>query len=197
LQAFAAINIIGQIVKNRKGSLTKRKIVELITEAYCTGFRTVGFVGNLLADAKEALVDEHANKTNRNDSKKDIEEKITQFIHVLSLNTCLGVFTRLIFAVGIKDFKELYEEVAREIDTPAAKLVSFSINSYHNELSFSEVRDLVKEMKDNPVAMAIIRQRVRNYIYTNHVKYNEKQSLAQLLDMKISSVMGMNINNIN
>ena len=106
------------------------------------------------------------------------------------MQTCLGVFTKLVYSVGIKDFKELYEEVAKQIGTPAAKLVSFSINSYYNEISTKEVSKLAKELKNNFVALQILKSRVKSYIYTNHIDYREKQQLAQALDMRISPTLG-------
>lgn len=187
LQAFRSIDIVGQIVKNRKGSLKKDEIEDLIAEIYYTGFRTVGFLGEVFSDAKTVLVENLSQRIKDKDTKYEIERKISNFIQVISLQTCLGVFSKLIFAVGIKDLNALYDNVAKNINTPAAKLVSFSINSYYNDLSTKDVVELAKEFKDNPVAIAILKSRVRAYIYTNHVNYRKKQRLAQALHMKISA----------
>ena len=186
VQAFASIDIVGQIVKNRKGSLKKEEIIDLIKESYFTGFRSVSSVGDLFTQIKGLLEDETAKKIKSSDTRDVAERKINSFIQILSLHACLGVFTKLVYAVGLRDFQEVYEEVARQINTPAAKIVSLSINSYHNPISVPKVRELVKEVKDNPVAMFIIRERVKSYIYQNYVEHSTKPSLAQLLDMKLS-----------
>ncbi len=190
LQAFRSIDIVGQIVKNRKGSLPKQEIIELISELYLTGFRTVGFLGTIFTDAKDQLTEELKERIKDNDSREVVERKINSFFQFISMQTCLGVFTKLVYSVGIKDFKELYEEVAKQIGTPAAKLVSFSINSYYNEISTKEVSKLAKELKNNFVALQILKSRVKSYIYTNHIDYREKQQLAQALDMRISPTIG-------
>jgi GTPase SAR1 family protein len=185
-QAFASIDIVGQIVKNRKGSLKKEEIIDLIKESYFTGFRTVSSIGNLFEQFRNLLEDETAKKVKSSDSRDVAERKINSFIQILSLYSCLRIFTKLVYAVGLRDFQEVYEEVAQQIDTPAAKIVSLSINSYHNPISVSKVKELVKEVKNNPVAMFIIRECVKSYIYQNYVEQSTKQSLAQLLDMKLS-----------
>ncbi|MBU4288237.1 MAG: metallophosphoesterase [Proteobacteria bacterium] len=190
LQAFRSIDIVGQIVKNRKGSLPKQEIIELISELYLTGFRTVGYLGTIFADAKDLLTEELKERIKDDDSREVIERKINSFFQFISLQTCLGVFTKLVYSVGIKDFKELYEEVAKQIGTPAAKLVSFSINSYYNEISTKEVSTLAKELDNNFVALQILKSRVKSYIYTNHIDYKQKQQLAQALNMKISPSIG-------
>jgi hypothetical protein len=190
LQAFRSIDIVGQIVKNRKGSLPKQEIIELISELYLTGFRTVGFLGTIFTDAKDQLTEELKERIKDDDSREVVKRKINSFFQFISMQTCLGVFTKLVYSVGIKDFKELYEEVAKQIGTPAAKLVSFSINSYYNEISTKEVSKLAKELKNNFVALQILKSRVKSYIYTNHIDYREKQQLAQALDMLISPTIG-------
>ena len=190
LQAFRSIDIVGQIVKNRKGSLPKQEIIELISELYLTGFRTVGFLGTIFTDAKDQLTEELKERIKDNDSREVVERKINSFFQFISMHTCLGVFTKLVYSVGIKDFKELYDEVAKQIGTPAAKLVSFSINSYYNKITTKEVSKLAKELKNNFVALQILKSRVKSYIYTNHIDYREKQQFAQALDMRISPAIG-------
>jgi len=190
LQAFRSIDIVGQIVKNRKGSLPKQEIIELISELYLTGFRTVGYLGTIFADAKNQLTEELKERIKDEDGREVVERKINSFFQFISLQTCLCVFTKLVYSAGIKDFKELYEEVAKQIGTPAAKLVSFSINSYYNEISTKEVSKLAKELKNNFVALQILKTRVKSYIYTNHIDYKQKQQLAQALNMKISPTIG-------
>lgn len=45
-QAVRSLEIVGQIIKNRKGSISKQKLHEMIKELYLTAFRTIGFWGN-------------------------------------------------------------------------------------------------------------------------------------------------------
>lgn len=188
LQAFRSIDIVGQIVKNRKGSLKKKDLEDLITEIYFTGFRTVGHLGQLFNDTRDMLVDELSLRLEDSSARYEIEQKISRFIQVISYQTCLSVFSKMIFAVGIKDLNSMFDNVANRIDTPAAKLVSFSINSYYNDLSTHDVVILAKEFKNNPVATAILKSRVRAYIYTNHVDFRKKQALAQALEMKLCPI---------
>jgi len=196
IQASASIDIIGQIVKNRKGSLKKKEIIELIKESYFTGFRSISSIGGLFTEIKDLLAEETAKTLKSSDSKEVVERKINSFIQLLSLHSCLGVFAKLIYSVGLRDFQDVYSEVASQIDSPAAKIVSFSINSYHNQISVSEVKALVKEIKNNPVAMFIVRDRVKNYIYQNYVEHSTQQSLAQLLDMKLSPFKSIRLRRI-
>jgi len=185
LQAFRSIEIVGQIVKNRRGSLEKNELVDLIVEIYLTGFRTVGFVGTTFSDAKDELTEELRKKIKSSDDRAAIERKINLFFKIIGMQTCYDIFSKIIFSAGLKDFQELYNEVACRIGTPAAKLVSFSINSYYNELSIKEVASLAREFEGNYVALHILKSRVKSYIYNNHVSYSKQQRIAQILGMNI------------
>ncbi len=185
MQAYRSIDLVGQIVKNRKGSLSKDNIIELISEVYLTGFRTISYLGNTFKDAKLELIEELKEKISEEDSKDVIKKKINAFFQMISLQACLGIFSKIIYSVGIKDLNQLYNEVADKIDTTAAKLVSFSINSYYNKISVEDIIKLSKEFKDNIVAMHILKSRVKSYIYNNHIDFRKKQQIAQALNMKI------------
>jgi hypothetical protein len=185
LQAFRSIEIVGQIIKNRKGSLKISTLKEMITELYNTGFRMIGYLGDMINEIKGFLASRVEEKLTEKDTNQIITKRIYVFLNYVSLQACLGIFTRIVFSVGIKELKEIYTEVANEINTPAAKLVSFSINSYYDKLNMKELEQLCKEFKGNMVALEILRARVKAYIYNNHIEYWEKQKIANHLNLKI------------
>jgi len=126
----------------------------------------------------------------QNDTSEDIEQKIYEYIQYISLQACFGIFTQLIFSVGTKEFREIYLDVAETIGTPAAKIISFSTNSYYGKLDMKELENLCKELEKNPVALRILRARVRAYIYNNYIDYKDKQKIASRLNMRISPTSG-------
>ena len=92
--------------------------------------------------------------------------------------------------MGIKDIetKELYNVVANNINTPASKLVTFSIISYHYGVSSGEIKKLAKELESNPVAFRILKARVISYVYNNHINYRKKQTISSILNLKIQPI---------
>lgn len=184
-QAFRAIEIVGQIVKNRKGSIEKDRLISIVTELYNTAFRTINFFGGLFNNTKEDLVKSLSNRVESGDTKQEIEKKINSFFQYISLQVCLNMFSKLVYSVGNKDLKTLFEQVSTNIDTPAAKLVTFSIKTYYDRMSGRELQALAKEFSDNPVALSILKSRVRSYIYNNNIDYKNKQKIASALKMKI------------
>jgi predicted MPP superfamily phosphohydrolase len=184
-QAFRAIEIVGQIVKNRKGSIEKEKLVSIVTELYYTAFRTISFFGGIYNDTKEDFAISLKNRIENGDTKHEIEEKINSFFQYICFQACLCMFSKLVYSVGNKDLRNLFEQVSTNINTPAAKLVTFSIKTYYDRMSGRELQALAKEFADNPVALSILKARVRSYIYNNNIDYKTKQKIAEALKMKI------------
>ena len=101
------------------------------------------------------------------------------------MQACLGIFTKIVQHVGVKELNTIFNEVAKEINTPAAHLVSFSVNTYYGRINISELKKLSKEFKDNPVAFQILRSRMKAYIYHNHVDFKLKQRIGTFLKMNV------------
>jgi len=191
IQAYRSIEIVGQIVRNRKGSLEKPILKEMLIELYNTGFRMVGYLGEMFRGAKDELASRIEEKITRNDSSQEIEMKVYKFLQFISLQACLGVFSKFIHSVGLKELRELYTDVADTMGTPAAKIVSFSINSYYGRINMKELEHLAKEFDGNMVALQILRARVKSYVYNNYVDYKDKQKISAYLKMgNISPTLG-------
>lgn len=187
-QSFRSIEIIGQIIRNRKGSLTKKQLHEMTKEIYTTGFRTISFVSELLNNDKNDIIATIVDDSDENESKSEITNRINILIQMMCLQTCLGVFNKLMFSVGNKDMKDLYQNVAEDINTPAARLVSFGINSYYGKISINELKEISAELKGNIVATNLLKARVKSYVYNRKVEYDTKQQIASVLNMSLGPV---------
>lgn len=187
LQSFRSIEIVGQIIKNRKGSLEKKQISEMITELYTTGFRTIGYYSEILTSAKNEIIKIINEDLVVENDKREIEERINEFIQITSFKMCINIFGKLMHSIGNKDLKKMYLEVAETIKSPAAKLATFSINSYYGTITPKELKELADELKGNIVALRILKFRVRSYVYNRNLDYSTKQKLASCLNMNLSS----------
>lgn len=185
-QSFRSIEIIGQIIRNRKGSLEIPQLNDMVKEVFTMGFRTVGYMSELLVSAKEMISKSINEDINHDTSKFEIETKINKFIQMTSLHACLGVFIKLTQAMGHKDLKPIYNEVALQIGSPAAKLVTFSINSYYGTITVDEVKELSDEFKGNIVALQILKTRVKSYVYSRNIDYKTKQKFASCLGLTLA-----------
>lgn len=182
-KSLRSIEVVGQIVKNRQGSLPKPNIKTMVMELYGAAFRTIGYFGTIIESEREHVIEDVINNKKEGISNSEIIKKIDSFFELSSLNFCLFVFSKVINSVGSKELRTTFSQIADEIGTPAAKLVSFSIISCFSKIAIPELENLVNELKDNPVAMSIIRARVRSYLYNNHVSFSDRQKIINTVNL--------------
>ena len=184
LRSFRSIEIVGQIIKNRRGSLEISHIREMLTELYTTAFRTIAYYSEILDAAKNEIIEIVQQKVEGDRSQ--MEEKINNFVQLMSFRICVGVFGKLTHCAGNKELKKLYIEVAQQINSPAAKIVTFGINASYGSINAKELTALVEEFKGNVVALRLLKMRVRAYVYNRNLDYATKQKLASIINMELS-----------
>ena len=182
-KSLRSIEVVGQIVKNRQGSLPKTDIKNMVREMYETAFRTINYFGAFIESEKSQLIEDVINNKKEGESNGEIKKKIESFFEITSLNFCLFVFSKVIKSVGNKELRTTFNEIAKEMDTPAAKLVSFSMITCFSRIAIPDLETIVEELRDNPVAMSIIRARVRSYLYNNHVAINDRQKIINTVNL--------------
>ena len=174
-KAMRAIEVVGQIIKNRRNTLEKGKLKEMLVELYYAGFRTVSYLGATLADDKKVLIEDIIKDEKLGGDTMKIRDHINYFFELTTFRFCLFVFGKIINSVGVKELRWLYNDASAQIGSPAAEIVTFSIESVYSKL--------VEKYKDNSAAMTIIRARVRSYLYNNYVEINDRKRIASALKL--------------
>ena len=189
LTAMRSIRIMGQIVKNESSSLEKEKITELVVQTYNIGFRVISSFATMIQeesdDMVKSIVDEAKSK-GRTVDYYSLRDKVGKMVGYFVYKFCLYNFSNLTHSVGTKNLDEIYDSVADQIGTPAARLVSFTIKSYYGKtLNISELRDLYREFDGNPVAQQVLRARALHYVYHNTVERSEKQKIGDICELRL------------
>ena len=181
-QAFRSIKIIGQIVKNQSSDFEKEKLIELVEAAYSASFRFVGFFSDMLIRDKdqliEAITEDIEEKTK--DDKTIIEKAVRQFLQYISWRVCMDSFAGLMFSVGTKGRNELYETVAKNMGSTAAKIVTFAIKSYYERININELKQLFKDTENNYLAQSILKVYVRKHLYTNIIERRKRDQIIKI-----------------
>lgn len=184
-QTLKIIKILGQIVKNQHGNFEKERLSSLIKSSYLAAFRLINFFSTMLIDAKGELVDALTKDISDPSNRDLVQRKVSDFLYFLGYRMCLMTFSNLSNAVGTSTLKTLYDDVANDINTPAAKLITFTIKTYYGSMNTSELEQLMNEFKDNQVAQRIIKARVLNHVYNNNVPFDKKQKISSICQIKL------------
>ena len=180
-KAMRSIEVVGQIIKNRRNTLEKSKLKEMLVELYNAGFRTVSYLGSTLANDKKILIEDLVKDEKLGGDAMKIRDRINYFFELTTFRFCLFTFSKIINSVGVKDLRWLYNDASKKIGTPAAEIVTFSIESVYSKLAVDDLKKLVDRYKDNSAVMTIVRARVRSYLYNNYVEINDRKRIASAL----------------
>lgn len=181
-----SVRVIGQIVKNQCGTLTIPELETLVEDSYLSSFRLIGQFTKLVEEDFDAIVDEICNIHQIDTSNRiQVEDRVSKVLSGLLFKLCLSVFSNLALSVGTTDLQQIFDNVAEKIGTPAAHLISFTINSYYGPFRIEYLKDMVSKYSNNPVVMNLIQARVRHYVYHHDLPYDKKQQFGQISGLKL------------
>ncbi len=182
---FKIIKILGQIIKNQYGDLKRDKLESLVEHAYLVCFRYIGFFTKILEDDKEDLIKMISEKNSKVSDIGVIRDKVQTFLYFIGYRLCLSSFSNLSVSVGMSGLDDIYDVVAKKIDSPAAKLITFTIKSYYDKMNLAELESLMIEFDKNPVAQRILKARAISYVYNNNVAYARKQKIGHICKLRL------------
>lgn len=181
--------IMGQIVKNQRDTLRKEKLTGLIEDAYNATFRSLSFITQIIEDNRKIFIEEITQKPNliKGTDEKKIQDRLNRLLQMVLMKFCLFSFERLSLSVGTSGtgMPEIYDKVAEKIGTPAAAFISFTIKTYYGTMKSSELKDMVKKYKNNPVILRLINSRVRSYVYNHELSHARLAELGSITGMKL------------
>ena len=170
--------ILGQILRNKYGSLEKSKIMEIIKTIADGGLRTVKLI---LMDQEQ--INKFAGFIHRRDPDLDIE-KIRFAVQTLMFWYTVMSVDKIATAINKPEIRSLVEEVFNTRSIPAYDLISYFslINSVENFDQKENVYlgNLLSNHEDD-VIRTIVSLKTQNYMNTHRVKESTVQSVYSKL----------------
>lgn len=181
-----SIRVIGQIIKNQSGTLTIKELETLVEDSYLSSFRLIGHFSKLVEEDFDKIIDEICSIHSIDVTNRIlVENHVSKVLSGLLLKLCLSVFSNLALSVGTTDLQIIFDNVAEKIDSPAAQLISFTINSYYGPFRIEYLKEMVNKYSNNPVVMNLIQARVRHYVYHHDLSYDKKQQFGEISGLKL------------
>ena len=185
-RALKNMEILGQILTNKYGSLPREKLKEIIITVNDAGLRLVRLIASeeSLLEFEDFVVkvmeDIGADPDNMSYEKR---EKLRKALRALILILVYVLVRKTSASIGGAELSEVIEEVTSEQETTAYKLIGlfFSLNSaqeVEQELVDRVIDFLRGCSKDrNEVVRRIISLEVQNYCNTHNVDFRVRQRL--------------------
>ena len=173
--------IMGQILRNKYGSLEKSKIKEIVEIVAESGLRLI----------KLLLVDENWTTDLVHFLQKRFpnldSEKVKIYLQFLSFLWTMTNIEQIVSSINVPEIREIVNEVVQANPTPAFDLIEYF---YHldsaielTDVEKQELETLLKKYKDNFIRI-VLSIRTQHYMNTHHSKVSIEQSVCSLLNIK-------------
>ena len=176
--------VLGQILKNKFGSLVQTRLLEIIETIADSGLRLVGLM-NLNQDE----INDLAIYLNKQYPQSNVDE-IKIFVRYLLFLWTMDNIEKIVATLNNPntDFSSLVIQLVKEKSTPAYDLIGYfsqldSIKKFDKEEK-NYLENLLKEYKDNNFIKKVLSIRTQNYLNTHQTKAPIEQATCSLLKIQ-------------
>lgn len=187
-RSYRALEILGQIIRNRKGSLPKPLINNLGLQAYTVGLRFLKYYFGITKGLKNELIDEihRLIETKKSWSKERITQEARYFYWSFSYSMALNVVRKTALSVGHKDLIEFYEDISNNIDTEVARLIEVQIEiEFTKRIPKDKLSSLWQDLEGNLVTRRLLQEIIVRHLHLNYVDHNEKHWISNHLEIPL------------
>ena len=173
--------IMGQILRNRYGSLEKTKIRKVIKTVADSGLRIVKFL--LLDEDQITRVARHLHRKFPDSS----DEEIKQVIRYASFLWTMAHVQQIVSSINVPGIREVVNEVVQQKSTPAYDLIGYfnhldSVEALTNGIR-RDLEDLLKR-HDDSFLQRVLSLETQYYMNTHRSPARIEQSVCALLKIR-------------
>ena len=174
--------IMGQILRNKYGSLERPKIKEAIETIADSGLRLV----KLLLDVE--VITDTAHYIHEKYPDHDLE-KIKMFVQYFSFLWTMGNVEKIVNSINVPEIREIVHEVVQEQSSPAYDLIGYfnhldSVEKLNNGIR-QELETLFRR-HNNFFLRRVLSIRTQRYMNTHESPARIAQSVCSLLNIRYS-----------
>lgn len=183
--------VMGQIIRNRSGSLRTEKIVQIFTDAMNLYLRLLGFIFEMLKEEGNAIEKHVANqlqeeaKNYKQDLSKDKAEEIAKkILSAMIYNNILGCLERIVLSLGSEKLSDVISETCNRINTPISILVKIGISmQYKKSLDVDEIKKETDGFSLSPTKIRNVM--IASYCYFHNIEIEDRQKISDTLKISV------------
>ena len=192
------VDVVGQILRNRSGSLEREQLSDLARSGYATALRFLGFWLELTRQEKTPVVAMIAGALKDHPDLVKDDEKIrkaaTRFYLRLCYDVCRGVVRRVANSLGANELVEIFEALEEEEpDSVTVKLINVAIlMEFTKSIPKRAIDKVMNVVQANPVTLLLLRELVVQHLYLNEIGVSDRQWISTKLgiSMKMQRRLG-------
>jgi GTPase SAR1 family protein len=190
-RSLRIIETIGQILKNRHGSLEKKDLIDLAQSACSSGLKFLTFYLNVTRSEETQITAVIQNALEKNTELPD--DKLASLTKKIFLMLCYGVsygvIKRIVNSLGSDKLISVFEEVKNIIpSSPTIQLICIAIKlEFSKTIPKSEIEGLFNELKKNPFTRRLLQEIIVQHLYLNTVDYKDRHWISSKLGIPMKN----------
>lgn len=163
----------------------------LVQELYKLGLRSLRFLFSTLLEGEEfiknEIIDIIRNDPNSTLTVREREGMAKQFMFNLLYMISYSIFKRISTSISTRDLELTFKDVKSGfLNNNAVSLIDIAIMfEYSKSFPESNVSDLSKNIKNNPLALSILRRLGLNFMRMMPMKEIEQQKASEILQISM------------
>jgi len=196
-KGIKTIEVIGQIAKNRAGSLKRQKIKEILTDGIDINLRIFAFLLNTIKEQEEQIIDFISAKLrlymrHKNIENEQLKKYATRIFWSLPFIATYGIVKNIIHSLGSDKLLDVISELYNENKTPANCLLKHGIFMWYGKnLQLDSIKKEIEEKDFSETAKRIMYFLIVEHCSMHEIKQKEKQMIEEFLGTKPKSSMQM------
>ncbi len=194
-KSFKAIEIAGQIIKNRHASIEINELTNLAQQGILTGLRFLQYFITLSEQFQSEILEfiqqnlrEHPSITN-----EEIEKNAENIYLQATYGVIYSVLRKIAMSIGSREALSIYKNIVNDAETgkaiPANLLIyqSIQLSFGSKSLNISNLQETYSKIRDNPVCVRLLKELVIQHTYMFPVNYQTKQQISALLNLSFKT----------
>ena len=189
-RALKNMEILGQIIKNKYGSLPKDKIEEIIDFVTDAGLRLINVFRDDIQNLEGYFIERLNNASISEDDKRKIKEFLMKQIRTMVFLVIGSLLKKVAVSIRKPELLQIVETMYQRKDTPAHDLLHiFFLLDISEELSSKDFKKITNVLSKfdknrNAVAKRLLSLNVQFYLNTHTVDYRLREKIFSTLDRK-------------
>ncbi len=190
-RSIKTVEVMGRIIKNRAGSLTKARLEVIFEEAMKVHLRSLTSFFDLIKNEKEQqeiveFISNRLNKIIEDKERKPSQEKLEKISKTIFWNmnffVVYGLINKIIHSVGSNKLTEIIKNVCDSENTSASFLVKHGILMwYEKNLQIDNIAERIYKDGFSETAKTVMRFMIANHCSMHSLGFKGKQKIEHKL----------------
>ncbi|HBE20636.1 MAG TPA: hypothetical protein DEG17_25235 [Cyanobacteria bacterium UBA11149] len=187
-KVFRAIEVCGQIFRNRLGSMERRSLELIYEESLSVSLRFLSVFMKFSECVREESIRKIKKYIKQNGKLSDskIIRNIESFYLEINYSVILAMLYKISFSLGSAKGRDIYIKVTESKDKPALNLIQEIIElQFEKKLDINKIQKMHIEFSKNPICCRLLKQIIVRHCYMHDIGFQDRQKLAAMLNIPI------------